>query len=704
MNRRMLLEQICALGAVFGAEVLLPTPAHAQLAPGQSMRLEITRLWLLIQIDLVMKNYAAARQHALQLAPLSQLDPQWYTYADSFNIARTLFKLTPLAERDAYIFAARGVLESFAGMSDGDTVDNFRTVASAAFGLIEADAIRPTGLPRDQLATAAALLLVMCGAAPGTERPVWAKSARRNMLRYGGSALADWSSDGITPRFAAAGIAMSGDWKAAAAEYERFLAQSIGNMNGLLKPRSSKVGGLAALIAGANAMHYEAATAIAMAGRADRAIELLEQARQSTLTARRGVAANGRVKITSSRDLEAQLVTGSTVIVQPTASILGAFALVSVRRGKIVQRFQAFNSEHGGVELFGRLLNSGALHFTKDGLLPAYIRVSKDRGKDRHAKLLGYCARAAGDAEELIGATIRSALRQAKVGPTADVLIILPAGLAILPIAMAAARDSKPLGREFQIRFADSLASAANAAAQVKMAASLPSTVDVMSVDDERSGLPYIGFERDCVVASFGAEKAISSVSTAKGSAISWPQRGGYWHVASHASWDFSKPARSGLILGKKQVATVDDILKLAPLHPPRLVFLSACETALINIKQDLDEFVGLATAFLAAGAGGVIASQWPVSDAASALLAARFYQEHIGKKQPPAAALATAQRWLAGATASELAIFVTDKVMAGSATREDAAPIATFLGGISPAERPFENPYFWGGFQLYGA
>jgi hypothetical protein len=702
MNRREILIRFTQLALAVGTGAVFSDPAGAQMTPGQNMRMEITKLWLVIQIDLALKNYGSARERALQLVPMSQVDPNWFTYADSFNISRTLFKLTPPAERQAYIFAARGVLESFPGMSDGETSDNLRTVAAAAYVLVEGDAASSVGLPREQLATAAALLLVMSGAAPGSERSIWAKSARRGLQRYGGSALADWSTDKITPRFAASGIAMSGDWKAAAAEYERFLPESIGNMDRLLKPRSSKVGGLAGVIAGANAMQYEAATAIAMSGRPDRAIEVMELARQTTLTARRGVgaAASGF----SPRQIEAQLVTGNTAVVQVATSILGAFALVSIRRGKAVQHFQAFNSEHGGVEIMGRLLNTGALHFTKDGLLPAYIKARKDKGKDGQAKLLAYCGRATNDTEDLIGSTIRNALRQAKVGPGADVLVILSASLAVLPIALAAAPGGQPLGREYQLRFADSLASAARAAARAKGAASKPPTVDILGSAYGTSGLPFVGFERDCVIASFGTDRAAASVPVEKAEVISWPQRGGYWHVASHASWDFGKPERSGIVMGKKRTATVDDILRLAPADPPRLVFLSACETALINIKQDLDQFVGLSTAFLAAGAGGVIASQWPVSDAASALLAVRFYQEHIAARQPPAMALARAQRWLASATASELTNYVTARVTSGAASREDGAPLVAFLGAIEPATRPFEHPYFWGGFQLYGA
>ena len=48
---------------------------------------------------------------------------------------------------------------------------------------------------------------------------------------------------------------------------------------------------------------------------------------------------------------------------------------------------------------------------------------------------------------------------------------------------------------------------------------------------------------------------------------------------------------------------------------------------------------MGLPAAFLELGAGGVIGSLWEVSDLATALLMARFYELHIDKGLAPAMA-----------------------------------------------------------------
>ena len=61
------------------------------------------------------------------------------------------------------------------------------------------------------------------------------------------------------------------------------------------------------------------------------------------------------------------------------------------------------------------------------------------------------------------------------------------------------------------------------------------------------------------------------------------------------------------------------------------LVVLSACQTGLgSGALSDVpagDDWIGLARAFLSAGAGGVIATLWPVQDRASAALMQQFYK-----------------------------------------------------------------------------
>ena len=99
------------------------------------------------------------------------------------------------------------------------------------------------------------------------------------------------------------------------------------------------------------------------------------------------------------------------------------------------------------------------------------------------------------------------------------------------------------------------------------------------------------------------------------------------------------------------------------------LVVLSACQTGLASgALGDVpagDDWIGLARAFLSAGAGRVIATLWPVQDQASAALMERFYQRYA-LDPDPGRALAAAQRAL----------------LADPATA---------------------SPYYWAGFEVVG-
>jgi CHAT domain-containing protein/Tfp pilus assembly protein PilF len=78
------------------------------------------------------------------------------------------------------------------------------------------------------------------------------------------------------------------------------------------------------------------------------------------------------------------------------------------------------------------------------------------------------------------------------------------------------------------------------------------------------------------------------------------------------------------------------------------LIVLSACETSLASgALRDVppgEDWVGLVSSLLAAGAGDVLASAWPVQDAATADLMDRFYRA-LHEGAAPAFALAAAQR-----------------------------------------------------------
>ena len=125
-----------------------------------------------------------------------------------------------------------------------------------------------------------------------------------------------------------------------------------------------------------------------------------------------------------------------------------------------------------------------------------------------------------------------------------------------------------------------------------------------------------------------------------------------YWHFASHGLFDWDDARQSGLLMKDRQLLTVGALMDArGTLGSPRLVVLSACETGLYDTSRNPDEFVGLPAAFLELGAGGVIGSLWQVSDLATALLMARFYELHIDGGIAPAAALKQAKTWLRTAT-----------------------------------------------------
>jgi CHAT domain-containing protein len=118
----------------------------------------------------------------------------------------------------------------------------------------------------------------------------------------------------------------------------------------------------------------------------------------------------------------------------------------------------------------------------------------------------------------------------------------------------------------------------------------------------------------------------------------------GLLHLAAHSLVDDEHPWRSAIHLGGEggDLLAVD----VATLRlPARLAVLSGCESAGGRVL-DGEGVLGLGSAFLAAGVPTVVASLWPVDDAATRRLMARFYDE-LAAGAAAGAALARAQRAL---------------------------------------------------------
>jgi CHAT domain-containing protein len=120
-------------------------------------------------------------------------------------------------------------------------------------------------------------------------------------------------------------------------------------------------------------------------------------------------------------------------------------------------------------------------------------------------------------------------------------------------------------------------------------------------------------------------------------------------HFATHGVVDTQRPALTGLVLSQLDEHGVpqNGYVRLTDIYNMRLdadlVVLSACQTALgKEIKGE--GVVGIARAFMYAGAPRVVATLWEVNDAATAELMKLFYRGVLIENRPPAAALRAAQ------------------------------------------------------------
>jgi CHAT domain-containing protein/tetratricopeptide (TPR) repeat protein len=188
------------------------------------------------------------------------------------------------------------------------------------------------------------------------------------------------------------------------------------------------------------------------------------------------------------------------------------------------------------------------------------------------------------------------------------------------------------------------------------------------------SRLPNTRQEADAIVALAPAGQALEALdfdasrATARRADLSQYR---ILHFATHGLLDSVHPELSGLVFSLVDASgrSENGFFGLADVYDldlrAGLVVLSACDTALG--KEIAGEgLVGLARAFMYAGAPRVVASLWRVPERATAELMSRFYRAMLVDGLTPAAALRRAQTELS-------------------------------------REKQWSAPYFWAGFTLQG-
>ena len=171
-------------------------------------------------------------------------------------------------------------------------------------------------------------------------------------------------------------------------------------------------------------------------------------------------------------------------------------------------------------------------------------------------------------------------------------------------------------------------------------------------------------------------------------------------HIASHFALH-STLDTSYLLLGDGSHLSIADLAE----NPNRfqgvdLLTLSACQTAMEVRGSNGHEVEGIADLAQKLGAGSVLASLWPVSDASTPPLMTALYSYH---RQHTAAslseALQAAQLSLLNGSAPQTA----DTASRGSEAVNQSAEQANLPSFTPNPKAPYAHPFYWGAFILIG-
>jgi len=168
-------------------------------------------------------------------------------------------------------------------------------------------------------------------------------------------------------------------------------------------------------------------------------------------------------------------------------------------------------------------------------------------------------------------------------------------------------------------------------------------------------------------------------------------------HFSCHGGFNPIDPMQSALLLANNELLTLQDIFaqRLPNAH---LVTLSACETGITDVQLQGDEYIGLSSGFLSAGARHVISTLWSVNEVSTLLLLLRFYHEWLNNQESDIApTLNAAQRWLRQATAQELLDWALPLLPAGDCY--DGVRTALAFAD----DKPYQSPFHWAAFCAVG-
>ena len=193
-------------------------------------------------------------------------------------------------------------------------------------------------------------------------------------------------------------------------------------------------------------------------------------------------------------------------------------------------------------------------------------------------------------------------LQQTEFNNTTRLFWILDSDTNLLPIHSVSFQN-QPLFEKYNMQFVPSLFSAFSAQKRLVNI----SNDYILAVINPTKDLKYASIEGELIGHFFESKTELVELDA---SLVNFSQglkdKPAYLHMATHGSYNWKNPLESGLMLANEKF-TLGHLFKMSNiLNNNRLVFLSACETGIVDFNVPT-ESVGLPLAFLQAGAPGVI-------------------------------------------------------------------------------------------------
>ncbi|OKH43638.1 hypothetical protein NIES2101_29900 [Calothrix sp. HK-06] len=231
----------------------------------------------------------------------------------------------------------------------------------------------------------------------------------------------------------------------------------------------------------------------------------------------------------------------------------------------------------------------------------------------------------------------------------------------------------------------------------------------IFAVQNPTEDLLFTDLEVNSILPLFPSHQVLPKAQATK-NALSYAapqlQQANFLHFSCHGLFNPNSPLDSCLVLAGADTEEALDVSKCLTLgnlfdrnfdlNQCRLVTLCACETGLIDFNNTSDEYIGLPSGFLYAGAKSVVSSLWTVNDLSTALLIIKFYQ-NLKAGLIVALALNQAQIWLRNATKIQLELWLAQHEFKLNSTLK--MRLRRQFRNTSDDTKLFQSPFYWAAF-----